>query len=133
MKANGGDKYFSDKNVVYSNFENSLDTVKGFLSQNGIENYNIKSVSGFSAGGSQAWKHINDDLDFVGLIDPTTKKTYEKLPDDVKVISRWQNWTGYPNVRENLKQLENKGISKTVNVAHLQMPEKFYELYSDRM
>jgi len=133
MKANGGDKYFSDKNVVYSNFENSLDTVKGFLSQNGIENYNIKSVSGFSAGGTQAWKHINDDFDFVGLIDPTTKKTYENIPENVKLISRWQNWTGYKNTRENLKYLEGKGISKTVNIAHLQMPEKFYELYSDRM
>jgi len=133
MKKNGGDKYFSDKNIVYSNFENSLETLKENLSKNGIKDYKIKSVSGFSAGGTQAWKHINGNFSFVGLIDPTTKKTYDSIPSNVKVISRWQNWPGYPRIAQFLKQLENKGLSKAINLEHLKMPEKFYEMYSDRM
>jgi len=133
MKNNGGDRYFSDRNVIYSNFENSLDTLKNALSKNGINDYNIKSVSGFSAGGTQAWKHIKDDFDFVGLIDPTTKQTYESIPNNVKIISRWQNWSGFPRIREFIKRLENKGQSEPINLEHLKMPEKFYEMYSDRM
>lgn len=135
MKNNGGDKYFSDKNVVYSNFENSLDTIKNVLSKNGIEDYNIKSVSGFSAGGTQAWKHINDDFDFVGLIDPTTKKDYNSLPNNVEVISNSGNWGTFPRIAEFLRRLENKKFKnvKKINIGHLKMPEKFYELYSDRM
>jgi len=133
MKNNGGNKYFSDRNVVYSNFENSLDTLKNVLTKNGINDYKIKSVSGFSAGGTQAWKHIKDDFDFVGLIDPTTKQTYESIPSNVKIISKWQNWSGYPRIREFIKRLENKGQSEPINLDHLKMPEKFYEMYSDRM
>jgi|688.fasta_scaffold285488_2 peptidoglycan hydrolase-like protein with peptidoglycan-binding domain len=135
MKNNGGDKYFSDKNVLYSNFENSLDALKNVLSSNGINDYNIKSVSGFSAGGTQAWKHINDSFDFVGLIDPTTKKEYNSLPSNVEVISNSGNWTGLPRIATFLKKLENKKFKnvKKINIGHLKMPEKFYEMYSDRM
>lgn len=133
MKNNGGDKYFSDRNVVYSNFENSLETIKSVLLKNGIENYNIKSVSGFSAGGTQAWKHINDDMDFVGLIDPTTKKDYNSIPSNVKLISNWKNWSGYPRIGQFLKRLEDKKLSQAFNIAHLEMPEKFYKMYSDKM
>ena len=133
MKKNGGDKYFSDKNIIYSNFENSLETLKELLSKNGIKDYNIKSVSGFSAGGTQAWKHINGNFSFIGLIDPTTKKTYDTIPSNVKIISRWQNWGGFPRIGQFIKQLENKGLSKAINLEHLKMPEKFYEMYSDRM
>lgn len=135
MKNNGGDKYFSNKNVVYSNFENSLDSIKSVLSKNGIEDYNIKSVSGFSAGGTQAWKHIDDNFDFVGLIDPTTKKDYSSIPSNVEVISNSGNWGGFPRIAEFLRRLENKKFKnvKKINIGHLKMPEKFYEMYSDRM
>ena len=135
MKNNGGSKYFSDKNVVYSNWENSLETLKSMLSKNGINDYKIKSVSGFSAGGTQAWKHINDNFDFVGLIDPTTKKDYDLLPGNVEVISNSSNWTGFPRIAEFLRRLENKKFKnvKKISIGHFQMPEKFYEMYSDRM
>ena len=133
MKKNGS-KYFSDRNVIYSNWENSLETLKSMLSKNGINDYKIKSVSGFSAGGVQAWKHINDNLDFVGLIDPTTKKEYSSLPSNVEVICNSANWS-YPTIAKNLRSLESKNFEnvKKINIGHFEMPVKFYEMYSDRM
>jgi hypothetical protein len=128
--------YFGNKNVIYSNYENSLETLKNVLKNNGIKNFRIKSVSGFSRGGINTWSQLNGDYDFIGLIDPSTPKAYNKLPSNTKMISRWENWSGIPSYQKNIKTMEQNKVSlripsKTYN--HLEMPKIFYEKYSNLM
>lgn len=128
--------YFNNKNVIYSNYENSLTTLKNILKQKGINNFRIKSVSGFSRGGINAWDNLNGEYDFVGLIDPSTPTAYDKLPSKAKMISKWDNWGCCPTYRRNIKQMETSGASKRIDgngYNHLEMPEKFYKLYSNLM
>jgi hypothetical protein len=128
--------YFNNKNVIYSNYENSLETLKTILKNKGIKDFRIKSVSGFSRGGINVWDNLNGGYDFVGLIDPSTPKVYDKLPPKVKMISKWDNWGCCPIYRKNIKQMEDSGASKRIEgkgYNHLEMPEKFYKLYSNLM
>jgi hypothetical protein len=128
--------YFENKNVIYSNYENSLETLKNVLKNNGIKNFRIKSVSGFSRGGINTWAQLNGSYDFIGLIDPSTPKAYSKLPSNTKMISRWENWGSVPSYQKNIKTMEQNKTSlripsKTYN--HLEMPKIFYEKYSNLM
>lgn len=128
--------YFNNKNVIYSNYENSLTTLKNILKQKGINDFRIKSISGFSRGGINVWDNLNGGYDFVGLIDPSTPKVYDKLPSKTKMISKWDNWGCCPTYRRNIKQMEASGVSKRIDgngYNHLEMPEKFYKLYSNLM
>ena len=128
--------YFNNKNVIYSNYENSLTTLKNILKQKGINDFKIKSVSGFSRGGINVWDNLNGGYDFIGLIDPSTPRAYDKLPSKVKMISKWDNWGCCPTYRRNIKQMEASGASKRIDgngYNHLEMPEKFYKLYSNLM
>lgn len=128
--------YFDNKNVIYSNYENSLTTLKNILKQKGINDFRIKSISGFSRGGINVWDNLNGGYDFVGLIDPSTPKAYDKLPSKAKMISKWDNWGCCPTYRRNIKQMEASGASKRIEgkgYNHLEMPEKFYNLYANLM
>lgn len=128
--------YFNNKNVIYSNYENSLSTLKNILKQKGINEFKIKSVSGFSRGGINVWDNLNGGYDFIGLIDPSTPRVYDKLPAKAKMISKWDNWGCCPTYRRNIKQMETSGVSKRIDgngYNHLEMPEKFYKLYSNLM
>jgi hypothetical protein len=128
--------YFNNKNVIYSNYENSLETLKTILKNKGIKDFRIKSVSGFSRGGINAWGQINGTYDFIGLIDPSTPKAYGNLPSKAKMISRWENWGCCPSYRKNIKSMEDKKVSQRIpstGYNHLDMPEIFYKKYSNLM
>ena len=50
---------------------------------------------GFSAGGLKIWKEIDinpNEYDFIGLIDPSTPTSASTLPNNVKMVSRYENW-----------------------------------------
>jgi hypothetical protein len=128
--------YFNNKNVIYSNYENSLETLKTILKNKGIKDFRIKSVSGFSRGGINVWGQINGTYDFIGLIDPSTPTSYNKLPSKVKMISRWENWGCCPSYRKNIRTMENNKVSQRIPSTaynHLDMPEIFYKKYSNLM
>jgi hypothetical protein len=128
--------YFNNKNVIYSNYENSLETLKTILKNKGIKDFRIKSVSGFSRGGINAWGQINGTYDFIGLIDPSTPTAYGNLPSKAKMISRWENWGCCPSYRKNIKSMEDKKVSQRIpstGYNHLDMPEIFYKKYSNLM
>jgi len=92
-----------------------------------LQNNNITHIMGFSAGAKLIWPHINNsNFEVIGLIDPSTKKIYESLPTNVRMISRWNNWGGYPSIRNKLKAMEESGVSKRVEKKHLEMPNRFF-------
>lgn len=94
-----------------------------------INEYNIKSIMGFSAGALLIWPQINNSkFTFIGLIDPSTPKKYKSLPGNVKMISRWDNWGCCPNYRNNLKAMEGD-VSTRTELKHKQMPKHFFETY----
>lgn len=124
----------SDKNVVYSNFENSLDTVINQIKSQD-PNAKITSVSGFSAGGKNAWEAASRGYK-VGLIDPVVPDFATqlvgsdftgKLPSNIKMVSRQENWSGqFRKHGERLKNLESSQPDVRRNVKHADMPSQFF-------
>jgi hypothetical protein len=68
------------------------------------------------------------------LIDPYITSVRSTLPSNVKMISRAENWTGYPNVREVLKKMENSETSEKIvdtTYNHDEMPDIFFQKYGN--
>jgi D-alanyl-D-alanine carboxypeptidase len=129
-----GEGFFTNKNIIYSDHENSLTKIKEIIKKELGDGYKIKSVSGFSKGGEKTWSEINSGFDFVGLIDPSTSFVRNTLPDNVKMMSYYKNWSEskYPNIRSVLKKMEDNGVSERVEVGHFEIPKKFFSKYSDK-
>jgi hypothetical protein len=129
-----GSKILSDKNVVYSNFENSLDSVLNQIKSQD-PNAKITSVSGFSAGGKNAWEAATKGYK-VGLIDPVVPDFASQfvgsnftgeLPSNIRMISRQENWSGqFRKHGERLKNLELAQPNVRRNVKHADMPSQFF-------
>lgn len=132
-----GEPFFKNKNVIYSNWENSLSEIENILKENGLSEYKINSISGFSKGGEATWGYINSGYDFIGLIDPSTPKSYDTLPENVKMFSNNTNWKGHPKMKKNIKKLEDNGSSKRIGndltYNHLEIPKLFFQEYSSIM
>jgi peptidoglycan hydrolase-like protein with peptidoglycan-binding domain len=56
----------------------------------------IDAVIGFSAGGNRVFPLIENDYNFIGLIDPSVPKRYETImfKDNVYMFGNPSNWTG---------------------------------------
>jgi hypothetical protein len=138
-----GSPFFTNRNVIYSNYENPLSTIKQYLKDNGFGDYTINSVTGFSAGGSKTWNEINGGYDFVGLIDPSTSTLRTSLPNNVYLISNSANWGEiYKTTKENLRSMEKSGLSKRVTQEmsgsakaynHNDLPKYFFENYGSML
>lgn len=123
-----------DKNVIYSDFENSLDSIINNLKSQD-PNAKIGFVAGFSAGGKNAWNAAKNGYK-TGLIDPVVPDIAttiigndfsDKLPSNIKMISRKSNWGGqYKKHGERLAKIEATQPNIVRNVPHSEMPEKFY-------
>lgn len=123
-----------NKNVVYSNFENSLDSVINYVKSED-PNAKIGFVAGFSAGGTNAWNAAKSGYK-TGLIDPVVPDIAKTiigndfsgtLPSNIKMISRQSNWGGqYRKHGERLAKIEATQPNIVRNIAHSEMPEKFY-------
>jgi LAS superfamily LD-carboxypeptidase LdcB len=129
-----GENYFTNKNIIYSDHENSLSDIKKFIKKELGDGYTINSVSGFSKGAEKTWGEINGDYDFVGLIDPSTSIAKTSLPSNVKMMSNHSNWSYYPNMLAAIKTMEKSGLSERVGddkkYNHLDIPKIFFEKYS---
>jgi hypothetical protein len=133
-----GSNYLKNKNVVYSNFENSLDNVINYIKSTD-PNVKISSVSGFSAGGKNAWDAAKQGYK-AGLIDPVvTPDTISllgndlsgSLPQNIKMISRQENWSGqYRKHGDSLSKIENAQPNIRRNVNHAQMPAQFFSEFA---
>lgn len=129
-----GDLYLSNKNIIYSDWENGVSTLKEKLKKELGDGYTIRSVSGFSKGGEKTWNEINSGYEFVGLIDPSTSFARTLLPANVKMMSNHSNWSYYPNMMKALKKMEESGLSERIGDSktynHDNIPKKFFEEYS---
>jgi hypothetical protein len=131
-----GNTYLKNKNVIYSNYENSLQTLKNILKNNGIKDFRIKSVSGYSRGGINAWNELRGSYDYIGLIDPSSPVNYSQIPSKAKMISRWENWGCCASYRKNIKDMEKNKVSIRIPSEinnHFEMPEIFFKKFSSLM
>jgi len=134
-----GKSFLKNKNVIYSDWENSLSQIKQILINNNLEEYKINSILGFSKGGEETWDYINSGYEFIGLIDPSTPIKISKIPSNVKIMSNSGNWkkkysnTLYPNI----KKLEDGGYSERVGTDsvfnHFDFPKLFFKKYSSEI
>lgn len=126
-------KQYIKRNVVYADKELSIESVENELKKIN-PNAKIDSVSGFSGGGSNTLRALDSGkYKFIGLIDPYITSERTSLPSNVKMISRSENWTGYPNVKKVLAKMENSGESEKVGNSynHEKMPEIFFQKYGN--
>ena len=102
----------------------------------------VNKIVGFSAGGSDVWDEIisnSSQYKFMGLIDPSTSESqfnaYKNggLPSNVKSLSNHGNWGRYPDIKERLKQLEEKNILEKTNLSHEKIPLQFFKNYKSNL
>ena len=109
---------------------------KPFLEQKGISVANT-SIMGFSAGGIQVQNNYSDKYKIVGLIDPSTREGYLKLPfgSNTKMVYNERNWGGSLNfIKELLPKLgkainDKGGEAERVNLKHSEIPKYFFEKF----
>lgn len=95
----------------------------------------IKSVIGFSAGGHKVWP-LCGEYQFVGLIDPSTKKEYvdSYFINDKRVFMMYrpENWSGrlayIGKEQKNAAKLMG-GNAILVNTGHSKMPAEFFRKF----
>lgn len=77
MKSDVGNE-LKDKNIIYSDWENSISSLKDSLKKV-YPNAMIDGVVGFSKGGLRAWPATEGGYKFVGLIDPSIESDYQSI------------------------------------------------------
>lgn len=129
-------KNILNKNVIYANNEIPIQQVEQELKTTD-PNGKIVSVSGFSGGGPKTLAAMDSGkYKFIGLIDPYINSVRQSLPSNAKMISRGNNWTGYPSVKNVLNSMEAAGTSELVTANtynHDSMPEYFFQKYGELM
>jgi hypothetical protein len=99
---------------------------------------NVKKIMGFSAGGSDVWEEIDTNpsqYSFIGLMDPSTSKLRKSVPSNVFSLSNHKNWDSilYPNIRSNLKKMEEMGVLTKTNTSHKEIPLEFFKKYKSKL
>ncbi len=130
--------------IVFAPYTSVFSAVKksteNYLTANNLQVDNDKiSIAGFSAGGINVQGAYNNSFKAVGLIDPSTRAEYLKLPFNQNTILVYNdsNWTGYPNIKATLPQLdkviaEKKGTSEKVTLKHSEIPKYFFDKYKEK-
>ncbi len=143
------------KILIIAPYTKKLSSIKSYISTSVSELEGISlqynSLCGFSDGGKQVWPEVyDDDLNFIGLIDPSTNEnniqTYNTLSVDIKenirCMARPNNWGGeYAYIGVELQKLldvaKEEGNSNIVekiaakSYNHEQIPSKFFLKYKD--
>jgi len=124
-----------DKNIIFSNYENSVDFLLKKLNEK-YDNGIIKNVIGFSRGGLNAYNAIGK-YNFIGLIDPSLPPKIDSSKDfnNVFMIFNPKNWSEkYRSITESQKNL-NKILgnnSKLIEITHTDMVKKFIGMYKNK-
>jgi len=117
------------KTILVLPYTSNIDEAKRILSKTPI-----KSVLGFSAGGYKTWP-ASGEYEFVGLIDPTTKKDslrYHINDKRVHMIYNPKNW-GFPEVVKCQKKAANLmlGNALLLDIDHREMPKEFFRRFGN--
>jgi peptidoglycan hydrolase-like protein with peptidoglycan-binding domain len=83
------------KDIIYVQGDSSnwpISRIKNYVPEESV----IDAVIGFSAGGNRVFPLIEDDYNFIGLIDPSVPKRYETiiLKENVYMFGNPSNWKG---------------------------------------
>ena len=91
------------------------------------------ALIGFSAGGLDVCKNYSPDYAFIGLIDPSTKPSYNQLKytSNVHMLYDVSNWG---NINKNLpsaaKAITNGGGEAIhIDMGHSKIPKYFFQTY----
>ena len=111
----------------------------GFMKDKYLTNsINSTSIAGFSAGGYDVYDNYNQNYRLVGLIDPSTKSSYAKLPysSNTKMVYNDRNWGGYANIKKALpivaKAINEKGgFAERVSISHKDIPRYFFNKFKN--
>lgn len=123
----------NSKKIVIAPYTVPLETI-----QSKYKGIKIGSVSGFSAGGQQAWRHAGI-VPFTGLIDPsTTAEHVSKATNWSNVVMLYNNnnWGGkYAGVGDKQVEAAVKmaGSALKKEISHSAMPAEFFRLYSHKL
>jgi hypothetical protein len=126
-------EFKSSKKIVIAPYTVSLETI--LAKYKGIK---IKSVSGFSAGGTQAWKHAGT-VEFTGLIDPSTTADHvakAQVWSNVVMYYNNSNWGGrYAAIGDRIVEAAAKmgGSALKTDLGHAKIPAKFFQLYGHKL
>ena len=120
------------KTIVLLPYTSNIDHAKKLLGKT-----QIKSVLGFSAGGHKVWP-LCGEYQFVGLIDPSTKKEYidSYFINDKRVFMMYrpENWGGglsyIGKEQKNAAKLMG-GNAILVNIGHSEIPTEFFRRFSN--
>lgn len=126
--------FLIDYRVNWNEFKPLYDK---FMKDKHLANYvNSQSIAGFSAGGYDVYDAYNQNYRVVGLIDPSTKQSYAKLPfsANTKMVYNDRNWGGYATIKKALpivaKAINEKGgEAEQVNLSHKEIPKYFFSKY----
>ena len=110
-----------------------------FIEQKHLKNsINSTSIAGFSAGGYDVYDNYNQNYRFVGLIDPSTKSSYAKLPfsSNTKMVYNDRNWGSYANIKKALPLVakainDNGGFAEKVSISHKEIPKYFFNKFKN--
>lgn len=128
------EKYLSDKNVIYSNWENTPEAIEQYVLSK-YPNAKFTSVCGFSKGGLRAWAAAGSGkYNFVGLIDPSIEGNYlsYKVSPNANVIMTFKpdrTW-GLNSLNYAKKVLGNQRIIP-VPAEHTNQVDVFFSRFSD--
>ena len=115
-------------NVKFIAHSDSLEPLKS--------KHNISKIMGFSKGGQTIWREIEmnpDEYDFIGLIDPTTSRTFYELPENVYSLTNSNNWGAYPRIQTHMRNMERSGILTRTNLPHERIPLEFFKRYESEL
>jgi hypothetical protein len=124
----------SDKNIVFSNFENDINFLTKKL-KDVYPNSKVKGIVGFSRGGLNSYDLIGK-YNFIGLIDPSLPKEIDINKDynNVYMIYNPKNWgEKYRHIIDSQKKLSKilGDKSKLIEINHSNMVKKFIEIFKN--
>lgn len=128
-----GSQILSDKNVVYSDWENSVRSVIETIKKS-YPNAEIKSVLGFSKGGLRAYPEVGV-FDFIGLIDPSIEGSYfDYNPKGTNTILTYdprRTW-GLKSLKHAMRLLGSEKVVP-IEVGHLDQPKEFFNRFKNKL
>jgi len=120
-------------------FTNANAEVSKYLDKNKIKTKS-QSIIGFSAGGLNVQRAMNNNFKFIGLIDPSTRSEYLNLPfgNNIFMVYNDSNWGGYPSIKSVLPKLDEKinssgGIAERVKLRHADIPNYFFDKFKEKI
>ena len=132
MKKDAGDE-LKGKNIIYSNWENTVDSLKDSLKKEYPEGV-VEGIVGFSKGGLRAWPATEGNYKFVGLIDPSIEGDYKSANPTVSNIKmtylKNRTW-GLNGLKFAVGKLGSSNVIPMEGFTHEGMVSEFVKKFKD--